>query len=119
MRVFVSNVDKPIGHHISRVFANSPVTYRHEAEEAAEGAAEPAQEEADASPQPAVKDVYVIHGTLTPPQPPSPFQHDSKPGVMAYTGDKKKDAARKEAIEKFSVVGVKPAWVEASVDVCI
>eukprot|EP00842_Homolaphlyctis_polyrhiza_P001759 jgi/Hompol1/2584/HPOL_001428-RA len=36
----------------------------------------------------------------------------STPGKMNETGDKKKDAARREAIEKMSVHGQKPKWVK-------
>ena len=122
MRVFISNVDTALGHSLSRHFSLSPVTNRQEVDAAAGEAAPeetPAAGEGEPTSQQVKKDVYTILGTLTEAPQSLPTQHVSKPGKMVYVGDKKRDIARKEAIEKFSVIGVKPKWVEAIVDVRI
>jgi adenylate kinase len=119
MRVFVSNVDTALGHHLSRHFSHSPVTNKHEVDAEVEEIAAPTAEVIDdeAVVAPVEKETYIVHGTLTNGSPNRPTEHASKPGVMAYTGDRKRDASRKEAIEKFSVIGVKPEWVEEVVEV--
>jgi adenylate kinase len=119
MRVFISNVDTALGHHLSRQFSHSPVTNRHEPDAEAEESTPPPPEVNDdeAVIAPVEKDTYIVHGTLTNISPNRQTEHASKPGVMVYTGDRKRDAARKEAIEKYSVVGAKPEWVESVVEV--
>lgn len=127
MRVFVSNVDTAVGHSLSRLFAQSPVTNRQEADaEAEEGAADTApaanngeENDSDSPEEQAEVESYIVHGTLTPTPKPRPTEHVNKPGLMAYTGDRKRDAARKEAIEKYAVNQVKPDWVESIVEVCV
>ncbi|KAJ3391899.1 Adenylate kinase 7 [Lobulomyces angularis] len=121
MKVFISNVDAPYGHHLSRIFHSSPVNNRKEEdEEREEDAPPPPETNAENQPPPEKpKESYIVTGTLTKQKENSEQVinlHASVPGPMVYTGDKKKDAARKEAIEKFSVLGQKPAWVDNAVD---
>ncbi len=120
MKVFISNVDTPIGHHLSRHFHLSPVTIKNNDED------QPPPETDEPDPELLVeqksKDFYQIFGSLTNNEnffASLDHHYCNQPGLMVYTGDKKKDFLRKEAIEKFSVVGVKPSWVEGIVQVYI
>ncbi|KAJ3067270.1 Adenylate kinase 7 [Podochytrium sp. JEL0797] len=117
MRCFVSNIDSPTGHNFSRLLASTVVGSRKEPEPeeddgaAAAAAAGEGEEGADShKEEKPPKQKYMVWGTLCPivDHPVAP----SLPGVMVETGDKKKDAARREAIEKFAVKGEVAEWVQ-------
>jgi adenylate kinase len=132
MRVFVSNVDSPVGYSISRIFAQTIVGSRKEEEQPPAG-----DEEATGDENKSIKAIeekakvnYTVIGTLTPPRtdvpitdanglerpaPPPP----SHPGHYFETNDKAKNTARKEAISKFANPGQKPAWVSEIVNVLL
>ncbi|KAJ3332668.1 Adenylate kinase 7 [Blyttiomyces sp. JEL0837] len=118
MRCFISNVDSAIGHNLSRLLASTVVGSRKESEgEEDEGSAEEDPDNAKKQDE-KVHDTYKVWGTLTerlPDQFPASFS-TSTPGAMIETGDKKKDSARREAIDKFAVLGKKPRWVQDVVD---
>ena len=109
MHVFISNVDTPTGHNLSRHFANAPPP-KHEEEQG---------EEVEQQ----VQDSYKVFGSLAktlvinPDSPDTLLGGVSVAGAMVYTGDKKRDKERQDAIEKFSVCGKKPDWVKDIVDV--
>ncbi|KAJ3027297.1 UNVERIFIED_CONTAM: Adenylate kinase 7 [Siphonaria sp. JEL0065] len=107
MRCFVSNVDTPVGYNFSRLLASTVVGSRKEPIEEEE---EPGDEDGDKKDEKKEKEKYRIVGTLAPElgYPVAP----SNPGEMAETGDKKRDQARREAIEKFAIRGEKPVWVQ-------
>ncbi|KAJ3402220.1 Adenylate kinase 7 [Chytriomyces hyalinus] len=111
MRCFISNIDSPAGHNFSRLLASTVVGSRKdpEAEEEEPAAGEDDGEKKGEKP----KEKYQVIGTLSAELgvPVAP----SSPGAMFETGDKKRDQARREAIEKFAVRGQKPAWVESLV----
>ena len=130
MRVFISNLDSPLGHNLSRLFTQTLVGSRRPAGDEDldananngnnndnDNATENGGEKSDAKP---AKDTYVIAGSLMPPLPPAEAldKQPSLPGQMSYTGDRKKDSARKMAIEKFAVRGQSPNWVNQVIDVC-
>ncbi|KAI8618987.1 hypothetical protein BC830DRAFT_1226450 [Chytriomyces sp. MP71] len=110
MRCFISNIDTPVGHNFSRLLANTIVGSRKEPETEEEEPAAAEGEEGEKKEEKAPKEKYHVIGTLAPllGYPVSP----SNPGMMVETGDKKRDQARREAIEKFAIRGQKPAWVE-------
>ncbi|TPX33306.1 adenylate kinase [Synchytrium microbalum] len=124
MRVFVSNLDSPLGHNVSRLLSNTIVGSRGSGGER-EGGDDQDNANADnddGSPSTQdtkpVKESYSIVGTLMPAlatadaidNPPT------QPGQMIYTGDRKKDAARKVAIDKFAVRGSTPKWANQVVE---
>ncbi|KAJ3295038.1 Adenylate kinase 7 [Borealophlyctis nickersoniae] len=108
MKVFVSNVDSPLGHSLSRLLSLTLVGSRRPEEE-------PEEDDEDVEDKPKVeappKEPYVVVGTLTQRNSAGGVGLVPQPGPLVETGDRKKDAARKEAVEKFAVAGQKPKWV--------
>ncbi len=122
MKVFISNVDSPVGHTLSRVFSKAVVGSLRRGEEAEEEAEqEENQADGDENNKPEkVKETYAVTGSLCVLEEHELNQaQKALPGPMVYTGDKKKDVARKDAIEKLAVLGQKPKWVENVVAVKI
>ena len=128
VKVFISSVDSPLGYNLSRVLSSTVVGARHEEEPEEEqgGAAEE-----DAAHQPPAttegkpeeklqKETYDVVGTVHVRPTTADFIKNpltmmtipSGPGHMIETGDKKKDAARREAIEKMATLGEAPKWVK-------
>ncbi|KAI9097017.1 hypothetical protein DFS34DRAFT_650383 [Phlyctochytrium arcticum] len=138
MKAFVSNVDSPLGHNLSRLLASTVVGSRREEE--------PEEEEEPQIPEDddeeggsrkkdeKVKENYTIVGSLmgkerkrtavvagaagavnvkisSPGENESDFIPEYRRPTVIETGDPKKDAAQREAIEKFAVRGQKPKWV--------
>lgn len=115
MRVFVSNVDSPVGYALSRVLSQTVVGSRRSPEEdipPAEETASP-EEESIAKIETKAKITYQICGTL------GDANDASSPGNYFSTLDSKKNAARKDAIAKFAVAGKKPAWVSDIIQVLL
>ena len=108
MKVFISNVDSPIGYNLSRLFSKSSPGATKKSE--SDNIDDTPDEESKAAPQ-----LYSVIGTLTK----NPAEIISKPGELHYSGNKTKDDDRRECIEKFAVPGVKPKWVESVIDVRI
>ncbi|KAJ3068662.1 Adenylate kinase 7, partial [Quaeritorhiza haematococci] len=131
MKVFISHVDTPLGHNLSRVFVSS--SGRKNSDEGEDAPPEQEEGSPEDSDQ-AQKQNYSVVGTLSPAESrPVTTSFTSQngtttttttmvdlrlpdfrppfPGPMLYTGDKKRDAGRKEAIEKYAVSGQKPRWV--------
>ncbi|KAH6569550.1 hypothetical protein BASA62_004716 [Batrachochytrium salamandrivorans] len=145
VKVFLSNIDTPLGHNLARLLSNTIVGSRRE-EEADEDEEDvqngtPAVGTAVASSAPTTtktennskegdekpniddkppKDTYEMIGTLhgRPDNaeilrnPHLELSALSGPAQMVEVGDKKKDTARREAIEKMSMLGQKPKWVK-------
>ncbi|KAI8803996.1 hypothetical protein BJ742DRAFT_682527 [Cladochytrium replicatum] len=116
VRVFVSCVDSAIGHNLSLALSRTAIGSRRE-EEPAEDAG--GDEEEDGKRDEKVKETYTVIGTLVP-QPKliedgrvveRPYLPPTLPGPIVETGNRKKDLARREAVEKFSVMGQVPKWV--------
>ncbi len=107
MKVFISNVDSPVGYNLSRLYSKSTPGGIKKAE------SDPAEELLgdEQKPQP---QTFTIVGTLSK----NPNDIISKPGELHYSGNKTKDEERRECIEKFAVPGVKPKWVGTILDVC-
>ena len=127
MKVFVSNLDSPFGYNISNLLSQTIVGSRvaEEGGEEEETTPPPPAQDGDA-PAPAskeklVKEKYTVVGSLTADQsldlPHGPSQTPAKPGRMIETGDRKKDSARRDAIEKIPNRGEKPKWVSNAVPV--
>ncbi|KAJ3260305.1 Adenylate kinase 7 [Boothiomyces macroporosus] len=116
MKVFVAGVDTPFGHNISNVLSQTVVGHSRSEEENDEDEDEQpqlGQEGNGGKPDKPLKETYTVVGTLQKPIPDSfeshlPTKYPAKPGKMIETGDKKKDAARREAIDKIPRVGQKP-----------
>ncbi|KAJ3102300.1 Adenylate kinase 7 [Phlyctochytrium planicorne] len=121
MRAFVSNIDTPLGHNLSRVLSLTVVGSRRDAEPeeeegstAEEGEKVPTKNSGDGT-----RDTYKISGTLSRPKIREEDDgaagqgtiQPSLPGNFVETGDKKKDSARKEQIERFAVAGRAGKWV--------
>ena len=113
VKVFIANIDTSFGHNLANVLSNTFVGSRGGG--AAEGGEEEPEEEAQGQAQgqgneqkekTKEKEKYVVSGSFLPEA--QPLQHPAKAGKMVETGDKKKDAARREAIEKIPTRGVKP-----------
>lgn len=117
----MSNVDSPVGHNLSRVFSKAVVgslRRGEEGEEEAEQEDNQADGEEIAIKPEKVKETYAVSGSLCVLEEHELNQaQKALPGPMIYTGDKKKDLARKDAIEKLAVLGQKPKWVENVVPV--
>nr|KAJ3421353.1 Adenylate kinase 7 [Polyrhizophydium stewartii] len=129
-RVFISNVDTALGHNLSRTLAATVVGSRRveeneEEDDEAAAAAAAANSGAEGADKPktddkTAKDTYKItgslHGRATTADimrnPQAVLAAVSEPGQMIETGDKKKDAARREAIDKMAQLGQKPKWVK-------
>ncbi|KAJ3142639.1 Adenylate kinase 7 [Physocladia obscura] len=112
-RCFISNVDNAVGYNFSRLLASTVVGSRKEPEpdeddSGVAAATEKPDDIAAGDEKEKEKDRYQIVGTLSWPLS---AQALSLPGPMIETGDKKRDQARREAIEKFARRGEKPAWV--------
>ncbi len=151
----MAGVDRPIGHAVSRLLAQTVVGSKLAPTEelegdaanggaagagaagaAATGAADGGEAPTGKGPEgsaTAPKDTYRVVGTLCPlmpataeahatsPDPPSTLSrnamelaaigHVQLPGDFVETGVRKRDAAKREAIERFSVPGRKAAWV--------
>lgn len=114
MKVFVSNVDSPLGHNLVRLFSNTVTGSRREDEPEEE-----AEEENDDKPkEEKPKEFYTVVGNMTARLPGTDNGFESRqPVPVVETGDKKKDAAQKEAIEKFAMLGRAPKWVAGTVPV--
>ncbi|KAG4100288.1 hypothetical protein H8356DRAFT_1290277 [Neocallimastix lanati (nom. inval.)] len=127
MRVFISNVDTPIGHNVSRIISRTPVGSRRDAndddeedsgeEEEEEEEKEKESEKVDVNDD--KKGIYEVIGTLSHP----PISEEDKevkgmifPAPMVECGDKNIDTQRREAIENYAVLGEKPQWVTEIVD---
>ncbi|ORX57276.1 P-loop containing nucleoside triphosphate hydrolase protein [Piromyces finnis] len=123
MRVFVSNVDTPIGHNVSRIITRTVVGSRRDSNEDEEE--ESVEEEEEEEEKVKVeedddkKGIYEVIGTLSHP-PISQEEKEVKgmifPAPMVECGDKNKDKQRREAIENYAVTGEKPQWVTEIVD---
>lgn len=110
MRVFVSNVDSPVGHNVSRIFSRTIVGSRREEtnEEEEEDEEEKINEKRDE------KKPYEVIGTISHPQISEEEKEEKGmifPAPMVECGDKKRDTERREAIENYAVLGEKPKWV--------
>lgn len=124
MKAFVSNVDSPLGYSLSRLLSQTTIGSRREEEQPPEEDAG-ADEEVVKKLEDKAKLNYSISGTLTQTPVQLPGDPDygtvvtqpSAPGTFFETADKKKAAARREAIQKFAVPGKKPAWVSDIVPV--
>jgi len=126
MRVFVSNVDTPIGHNVSRIISRTTVGSRRDAnEEDDEESIEEEDEEEEKEKEKVEvddekKSIYEVIGTLSHP-PISQEEKEIKgmifPAPMVECGDKNIDKQRREAIENYAVLGEKPQWVIDTVDV--
>ena len=114
VKAFVSNVDSPFGHNVSRLLTSTIVGSRKPEEEPEED-----EDENEDKPKPEAppKEPYVVVGTMLPPRA-SANRVVSEPGPMVETGNRKKDNARREAIEKYAVVGRKPKWVSDTLMAC-
>jgi adenylate kinase len=119
MRCFISAIDTPVGHNISRLLASTVVGSRKDAE--------PEEEEAEAGDDTEKnknddkKDIYQVIGTFSSPRPATGSSQEITstltPGTMVETGDKKKDQARRDAIDKFAVPFNKPRWAQDVISV--
>jgi hypothetical protein len=125
MKAFVSHVDSPLGFSLSRLLSQTVVGARHEEEPPAEEEQPPNEEETIKALEEKVKTTYSVIGSFTPfkhvlpddPEFAMACHHPSFPGNFFETADKKKDAARREAIAKFATPGQKPKWVSEIVPV--
>ena len=112
MRVFISNVDSPVGYSLSRVLSQTVIGSRRPAEDEAPPSDDVnAEEESIRKSEAKAKLTYQIIGTICG------TNDASNPGNFFATSDSKKNANRKEAIAKFAVSGKKPAWVSEIIQV--
>jgi len=129
MRVFISNVDTPIGHNVSRIISKTPVGSRRDSnddddddtgeEEEEEEEKENEKENEKVEVEDDKKGIYEVIGTLSH----EPIKEEDKeikemifPAPMVECGDKNIDKQRREAIETYAVLGEKPQWVTEVVD---
>ncbi|KAI8897949.1 hypothetical protein BC833DRAFT_591684 [Globomyces pollinis-pini] len=117
MKVFVQSIDAPFGHNLADLLSKTLVGSRHE-EEVEEEEDQLVETNPDAlnKTEKPPKEPYVVVGTFLNNDEStisvhSPIKHPAKPGKMIETGDKKKDASRREAIERIPIVGTKPKSV--------
>ncbi|KAJ3341517.1 Adenylate kinase 7 [Gonapodya sp. JEL0774] len=120
-RVFLSGVDTPLGHTISRLLSRTVVgSRRPPSDENAETEKDETADDDSGERSHAPKPTYRVVGTLTVPRMSYPealdYSAGNVPGVMSETGDRARDTRRREAIEKFALPGVCPAWVESVVE---
>ncbi|KXS22159.1 P-loop containing nucleoside triphosphate hydrolase protein [Gonapodya prolifera JEL478] len=119
-RVFISGLDTPLGHNISRLLSRTVMGSRRPPSEdnADQDKDEAAEDEAE---KPHVqKPTYRISGTLTVPRmtiaEALEYSAGNVPGGMSETGDRARDFKRREAIEKFALPGICQSWVENVVE---
>ncbi|KAI9325435.1 hypothetical protein DFJ73DRAFT_801962 [Zopfochytrium polystomum] len=125
MRCFISDVDSALGHNLSRLLSQTqPGARRGDGVGGMsgggdlddDGASSAAAGGADAAPPP--PESYKVWGTLQaadgPAEPPVEGLLLFGPGTVTPvdTGDKMRDLARREAIDKVAVPGAKPKWVQ-------
>ena len=102
MQVFVSNVDRPIGHAVSRILAHTIVGCRKSIEDEDFSALDPA-----------TANTYTVVGSLSAPPP-----EDAPEDTGAVT--KNAVATKKGAVgvaETLPQSGVRPQWVSSVVPV--
>jgi len=119
MKVFISNIDSPLGHNLSRTLSRTVPGSRLPQEVEEEPPADQVEDEQTVS-NPATKEkkeCYQIYGSLITEFPESQNMAftPAKPGRMIETGDPRKDAARREAIEKIPIRGKQPNWISDAV----
>lgn len=125
MKAFVSNVDTPFGHTLSRLLSSTAVGSRaDEGEEEEEPQADQPSGDTNSKKEKAAKDNYTIVGTLYHPE--NKIDKIHKPVQMIESGDKKKgslviniDAIRREAIERTAIPGKAPKCVTSIIKVSI
>ena len=123
VKVFVSNIDTSFGHNLSYILSQTVVGGRNGADEEEEeqAAAPPADGATPIVKEKSPKERYIVTGNLSPDVnmlgESILLPSYSKPGKMIETGDKKKDQARREAIEKIPTRGAKPMWVSECIPV--
>jgi len=125
MRVFVSNVDTPIGHNVSRIITKTVVGSRKDSNDEEDEESVEEEEEEEEKEKVKVeenddkKGIYEVIGTLSHP-PISQEEKEVKgmifPAPMVECGDKNIDKQRREAIENYAVLGEKPQWVTEIID---
>jgi adenylate kinase len=108
MKVYIAGIDTPIGHNLAMILSQTaPASRAEEPNEEEEGDQEEKVEVVPEKP----KEPYIVTGSFHVPLNESVFTrsgHVTKPGRMVETGDKQKDAARREAIQKIPVIGKSP-----------
>ncbi|KAI8824357.1 uncharacterized protein EV422DRAFT_519852 [Fimicolochytrium jonesii] len=112
MKVFISHIDSPLGHNLSRHFSTTLVGSRRPEEEPSDEE----EEDAPVAEKPKENENYIISGTLQDADPGLAGFPPPRPGLMVETGDRKADKARREAIARFNVGGEKPKWVAEVVE---
>lgn len=119
-RVFVSNVDTALGHNLSRLFSLTAVGSRREDENQDDEAEEQPEEGIENKQEDKQKEHYFITGTMSAKPKGLDYRDLKSPEEILppiiETGDKKRDASRREAIEKFAVINMKPKWINELVN---
>ena len=116
MKVFISNIDSPLGHNLSRILSRTVPGSRLEKGD------EERQETTEENPvavMDVVKETYKVSGSFVNALPlnlqTSVLQVPAIRGRMIETGDRIKDAGRREAIEKIPIRKEKATWVTEAV----
>lgn len=129
MRVFISNIDTPLGYNVSRVLSQTLIGSRRpksEEEDLSESEIDPEDTEAlaaaeahKAALEAARNTPYTILGSLfrNGKLTTDEVIYNPRPGKFVETGDLERDVETKDLIEKFAVRGNKPAWISEVVDV--
>ncbi|KAJ3218844.1 Adenylate kinase 7 [Dinochytrium kinnereticum] len=105
----------PIGHNLSRILSSTAVGSRREQEPDEEEGSTTEDADRALTKNQEAKETYKIIGSLSKPRLRGEDEsfsvgQPSLPGPLTDTGDKKKDLARREQIEKFSFPGKTPKW---------
>lgn len=95
MKVFISNIDTPLGWNLSRILSTTLVGSRQPDDQE--------EEDEEAHKKAAAQTPYTIIGTISSTEVGAalPFME---------TGNKKRDQARRDAIERHPVPGTAPRW---------
>jgi adenylate kinase len=126
MRCFVSDIDTPLGHNLSRLLSLTAVGSRkegeNEEEENASGNEDGGGDKAETGSR-NKKETYQVWGTLTKTEASEAQKASYEAGfgkpIPFDTGDRKRDSARRDVIEKIATHGKASRWIKGVVAVSI
>jgi hypothetical protein len=123
VKAFISGIDTPYGHNMALLLSRSFISTPKETDEPEEDVPdeEAVTPETPASVEKTPKEPYIIVGSFQKPKQidttsHQPYKELTKRGKFLETGDAKKDASRKEAIEKIPLPRVKQDFINEVVE---
>jgi adenylate kinase len=121
VKVFISGLDTPYGHNLANILSQSFVGSRNEEVPEEETEEDPNAESPAPVIEKAPKEYYTVVGSFEASTSENLINHiptkpATKPGKLIETGDRKKDQARREAINKIPIPNLKQSFVSQAVN---